>query len=153
HRGLVCMFDKEQLARFTLQADGHNRNLEEAVAAQQAKIAEHEKQLEQNRLYAQVYVSGILKANGRAAKMKLRDLHTGRLLLKGISDDESFQPEPFQIAEVKDGVPYWTEDRFEPNCTPARFLGWVPNSEFPRAWVTAHTPDGLLEQDGHEAVA
>lgn len=153
HRGLVCMFDKEQLARYTVQTDAHNRRLEETVATQQAKAEEHEKQLEQNRLYAQVYVSGVVKANGRAARMKLRDLHTGRLLLKGISDDESFQPEPFQIAEVKDGVPHWTEDRFEPNCTPARFLGWVPDSEFPRAWVTAHTPEGLLEQDGHEAVA
>jgi len=153
HRGLVCMFEKEQLARFALQADAHARRLEEAVAAQEAKVAEQARQLDQSRLHAQVYVSGIAKANGRAIKMKLRDLHTGRPLQKTIPASLSLQPEPFQIAEVKDGVPVWTDEKFEPNCKPARFIGWVPESEFPRAWVAAHAPNELLEHDGHGAIA
>jgi hypothetical protein len=85
--------------------------------------------------------------------MKLRDLHTGRPLQKTISANLSLRPEPFQIADVKDGVPVWTDEKFEPNCMPARFLGWVQGSEFPRAWVAAHTPNELLEHDGHSAIA
>jgi len=152
HHGLCALFEKPDLARFAMESDAANRELQTVVAAQQAEAEQRQQDLDRRKLYGQVYVSGIAPANGRPAQMRLRDLHSGRLLQKEVPVDDDQTPEPFQIAEVKDGLPHWTADRFEPNCVPAKFIGFVEDSRFRRAWVVPHTPRHLLGHAGRDEV-
>lgn len=152
HRGLVGLFDRNQLAQYVLKSDARARELEAVVSACQEEAAEKARAADEVRLHGQVYVSALASANGHPPRMKLRDLHTGRPLQKDLPVERSLKLEPFQIADVKDGVPDWTEDKFEPNCAPALFLGWVADSQFPRAWVLPHTPREALHQDGQETI-